>query len=45
MKTDGIYRQEGTNGVYIQEGKEQEEKDMRTLRLNDKTYLLYELIS
>ena len=45
MRTDGVYRQEGTNGVYIQEGKEWEGKDTRTLRSNDKTYLWYDLIS
>ena len=39
MRTDRVYRQEGTNGVYIQEDKEQEGKDTRTLYLNDETYL------
>ena len=44
MRTDGVYRQEVTNGVYIREGKEREGKYTRTLRQNDKTYLWYELI-
>ena len=34
-----VYRNEVTNGVYIQKGKEQEGKDIRTLRSNDNGYL------
>ena len=45
IRTDGVYRREVTNIVYVQEGKEREGKDTRTLRSNDKTYLWYELIS
>ena len=39
MITVGVYRREVTNVVYIIEGKEQEGKDMRTLRSSHKTYL------
>ena len=45
MRPDGVYIREVTNGVYIREGKEREGKYTRTLRSNDKTCLLYELIS
>ena len=38
MITDGVYSQEGTNIVHIQEGKEQEGKDKITIRSNDKKY-------
>ena len=36
MRTDGVYRQEVTNRVYVQEYKEWEDKNTRTLRLNEK---------
>ena len=37
----GMYRQMRMGGVYRREGKKIEAKDTRTLRSNDKTYLLY----
>ena len=40
IRTDGVDIQEGTVRVYILEG-----KDMRTIHLNDQTYLWYKLIS
>ena len=36
MRTDGVYRQEVTNRVYVREYKEREDKNTRTLRSNEK---------